>query len=121
MMLMSLHHVQLAMPKGGEADARAFYGGILMLQEVAKPSELVDRGGCWFEAGSVRVRLGVETPFAPAKKAHPGFMVASLSVVEDRLRDHGISFERDVVLPDVHRLLVHDPFGNRIELMARRD
>ncbi|WP_226780466.1 VOC family protein [Oceaniglobus trochenteri] len=120
-MLMGLHHVQLAMPKGGEADARAFYGGVLRMAEQPKPEALAKRGGCWFESGSVRVHLGVETPFAPAVKAHPGFLVASLSVVRDRLDAAGVTYEADGDYPGFNRIYITDPFGNRIELLERAD
>ncbi|MGI9019017.1 MAG: GNAT family N-acetyltransferase [Euzebya sp.] len=38
-----LHHVQLAIPSGGEALARSFYGGVLGLTEVPKPAALATR------------------------------------------------------------------------------
>jgi len=120
-MLMGLHHVQLAMPQGGEADARAFYGGVLRMAEATKPGDMAARGGCWFESGSLRVHLGVETPFAPAKKAHPAFLVASLAVVRDRLSEAGVAFTDDTEMPGFERVFLADPFGNRIELLARSD
>ena len=71
MMLLGLDHVQLAMPAGEEEAARRFYVGLLGLTEVPKPAEQRRRGGCWFEAGTVRVHLGVDPDFRPARKAHP--------------------------------------------------
>ena len=118
---MGLHHVQLAMPKGGESDARAFYGGVLRLHEDPKPPELAQKGGVWFSSGSVRVHLGVETPFAPAKKAHPGFLVAALSTVLDALDAAGVPHESDGEMPGFNRIYIADPFGNRIELLERAD
>jgi hypothetical protein len=47
--LLGIDHVQLAMPEGGEGAARGFYGGPLGMVEVAKPANLLARGGCWFE------------------------------------------------------------------------
>lgn len=120
-MLMGLHHVQLAMPKGGEADARAFYGGVLRMTEVGQPGTQAAGGCCQFESGSVRVHLEVETPFAPAKKAHPAFMVASLSGVREELAKAGVSFTDDHEMPGYGRVFLADPFGNRIELLARTD
>ena len=49
-----LDHVQLAMPAGREADARAFYQGALGIPEVKKPANLAKRGGCWFERARSR-------------------------------------------------------------------
>jgi catechol 2,3-dioxygenase-like lactoylglutathione lyase family enzyme len=116
-MLLALHHVQIVMPEGAEGAARAFYAGVLGLWEVEKPEPLRARGGAWFEAGEIRVHLGVETPFAPARKAHPAFAVASLPVAIRALEARGVAYRRDVDLPGMRRVYVDDPFGNRIELL----
>ena len=111
----ALHHVQLAMPEGGEDEARAFYAGVLGLTEVAKPAELAGRGGVWFGAGTLALHLGVETPFAPARKAHPALSVTDLEAARTALADHGAS---DIShLPGLRRFYVADPFGNRIEIV----
>ncbi|MEG9883115.1 MAG: glyoxalase [Hyphomicrobiales bacterium] len=78
-MLTMIEHVQLVMPAGGEERARAFYSGVLGLDEVPKPKNLAKRGGCWFERGSVKVHLGVMADFRPAMKAHPAFTVKDLN------------------------------------------
>ena len=77
----AIDHVQLAMPPGGEAAARAFYAGILGIPERAKPPHLARRGGCWFERGALKVHLGVEADFRPARKAHPAFIVRDLAAL----------------------------------------
>jgi hypothetical protein len=74
MRIRSLDHVQLAMPVGCEEDARSFYQGLLGICEKPKPQHLAMRGGCWFETAQVKVHLGVEPDFVPARKAHPAFM-----------------------------------------------
>ncbi len=80
MSIIGIDHIQLAMPAGAEADARRFYGDLLGLTEIAKPAELAARGGCWFSGPSIQVHLGVEQEFAPARKAHPAFLVADLAM-----------------------------------------
>ena len=85
MTILGLDHVQLAMPAGREADARAFYVGLLGLAETAKPIHLAQRGGCWFERGAVKVHLGVEEDFMPARKAHPAFVVDDLVEIGGRI------------------------------------
>ena len=60
MRVVSLDHVQLAMPLGGEADARKFYEVVLGIPERRKPPHLAKRGGCWFERDRLKVHLGVE-------------------------------------------------------------
>jgi len=115
--LLALHHVQLAMPEGGEAAARAFYGTLLGLPEVPKPAALRTRGGVWFERGSLRLHLGVERPFTPARKAHPAFTVQGLAALADRLHKAGHPPRAETDLPGMARLYVDDPFGNRLELL----
>ena len=112
-----IDHVQLAMPAGGEDAARAFYTGLLGLPEVPKPANLAARGGCWFENGAVKLHLGVEADFRPAKKAHPALLVGKLAALAARLEDAGVSVRRDGEIPGVKRCHTDDPFGNRIELI----
>ncbi len=117
-MIRAIDHVQLAMPAGGEAAARAFYAGLLGLGEVPKPAPLAARGGCWFEAGRVRVHLGVDPAFVPATKAHPAFIVDDFDALALALASGGHPVAPDTTLPGVRRAFVADPFGNRIELIA---
>ena len=79
MAIIGVHHVQLAMPPGAEAEARRFYSGLLGIPEVPKPPDLAKRGGAWFETPAVRVHLGIEADFRPARKAHPGLLVDDLA------------------------------------------
>jgi len=50
-----LDHVQIAAPPGCEDAARSFYGGLLGMTELPKPSALTGRGGVWFAAGALAV------------------------------------------------------------------
>jgi catechol 2,3-dioxygenase-like lactoylglutathione lyase family enzyme len=112
-----LDHVQLAMPAGEEARAREFYSGVLGLTELPKPPNLAKRGGAWFEGGTLRVHLGVEADFRPAKKAHPAFIVQGLDAFTHYLRRLGVAVVTDEPLEGYDRIYVFDPFGNRIELL----
>lgn len=120
MRIRSIHHVQLAMPPGGEQLAAAFYAGLLGIPEVDKPEHLRARGGCWFESAEVRVHLGVEDGFRPARKAHPAFEVDGLSTLRERLKASGVEMIDDQPLPGYDRFYVDDPFGNRLELLERQ-
>lgn len=117
MAVLRLDHVQLAMPAGHEDKARAFYQGMLGLPQVEKPPQLAARGGCWFEDGSVKIHLGVDAPFIPARKAHPALIVDDLRGLAARLEKGGYRVVEDQPLAGYDRLYVDDPFGNRIELM----
>lgn len=118
MLVRAIDHVQLAMPAGGEAAARAFYHGILALPEVPKPAALAQRGGCWFETDAVRLHLGVEAEFRPARKAHVGLVVSDLAALLDACRTHGLTVADAEPAEGPARAYVFDPFGNRLELIA---
>lgn len=117
MLVEGLHHVQLAMPAGGEPRAREFYQGLLGIPEVPKPAAMAARGGCWFERGPLRVHLGIEAEFQPARKAHPAFVVKDLPALVTRLRAAKHECREDRELGGYDRIFVADPFGNRIELL----
>ena len=121
MRIYELNHVQLAMPRGAEAEARAFYGEVLGMEEVAKPPHLAARGGVWFSSGAATLHLGVENDFRPAKKAHPGLLVEGLAELVARCEAAGHPPTRDQPLEGYDRVYVADPFGNRVELMERLD
>ena len=114
----AIDHIQLAMPAGQEAAARAFYGDLLGMDELIKPPVLAKRGGCWFSSGSVQIHLGVEQDFRPARKAHPALRCRDYDALTAKLRAAGIATQSDANNPGVTRCYIHDPFGNRIELIA---
>lgn len=116
-----LDHMQLAMPAGAEDAARAFYGQLLGLREIAKPEALRGRGGCWFALPGAQLHLGVEAEFAPARKAHPAFLVADLAALVRRLDEAGVATTPDTAVAGVRRCYTSDPFGNRIELIQHGD
>ena len=117
MRVRGIDHVQLAMPAGGEDDARAFYDGVLGIPEKPKPPHLAARGGCWFAADGVELGLGVEDGFRPARKAHPALLVDDLAALVRRLGEAGVDVVEDEPLPGYERVYVADPFGNRLELL----
>jgi catechol 2,3-dioxygenase-like lactoylglutathione lyase family enzyme len=113
----AIDHVQLAMPAGREDDARRFYSGLLGLPERAKPPALAARGGAWFESASVKIHLGVEADFRPARKAHPALRVHALRALVAVLKGAGHGVTEDGPVDGRDRVYVDDPFGNRLELI----
>ena len=109
--------MQLAMPAGGEERATTFYEGLLGIPRVPKPPELEVRGGCWFERGALRVHLGIEQDFRPARKAHPALAVTGLDDLCAVLESAGHPVTRTTEVPGMPQWYVADPFGNRIELV----
>jgi len=121
MSLVSLHHVQLAMPAGQENRARRFYIDILGFEELPKPAILAARGGLWLALGPINLHLGVENDFRAARKAHPAFLAQNLDEIAARFASADIPVAWDDDLPGFRRFYVADPFGNRIEIMERCD
>jgi catechol 2,3-dioxygenase-like lactoylglutathione lyase family enzyme len=115
MTVTGIDHVQVAAPAGCEPEARAFYGELLGLEELPKPEALAARGGCWFQAGAQELHIGVEDPFTPARKAHPGLVVTDLDALAARLTEAGIDVVWDEAIPGTKRFHAVDPFGNRLE------
>lgn len=115
--ILSIDHVQLAMPKGSEGRARSFYRDVLGMKEVPKPEELAKRGGCWFASGEAQVHLGVEEDFRPAKKAHPALVVEGLDEILAKCKKAGLASKIHAEIDGRRRVHIFDPFGNRLELI----
>jgi catechol 2,3-dioxygenase-like lactoylglutathione lyase family enzyme len=122
--VIGLDHVQVAAPPGREFDARRFYGGLLGLEEIEKPSLLAERGGVWFRIGAQELHVGVDSgPVAEGRSAHPALRVAdppALEEIAERLEAAGydVTWADDVERPGARRFHCRDPFGNRLELFA---
>ena len=116
-----LDHVQIAIPAGAEAACRGFYVGVLGMMELQKPPELARRGGIWVRSGAVEIHLGVEAEFRPARKAHPGIVVADIDALAARLAAAGNAPLWDDAIPGVRRFFAADPLGNRLEFIGSDD
>ncbi|MGE7623213.1 VOC family protein [Viridibacillus sp. NPDC096237] len=113
----SIAHIQLAAPKNSETEAKRFFGDILGFREIEKPELLKKRGGVWFEFAHCQIHIGIEEPFAPAKKAHPAFEVENIEALKTHLSKNEVNFIIDKDLPGANRIYINDPFGNRIEIL----
>jgi len=120
MKIISIDHVQIAMPEGQEDTARAFYINLLGFTEIPKPPALIKRGGAWLQSGNVQLHLGVEKDFRPARKAHPAFIVDDIETTLEKVQQAGYEWdESQPPLDGYKRAHIYDPFGNRIELMEK--
>jgi hypothetical protein len=99
----AIDRLQLAMPPGGEDEARYFCGDSLGMVELKK--ELAKRGGGWFGRAAFR-SIGVLK------------MISGHPELTARLRQSGVEMTLDTAIPGVTRYHIHDPFGNRVELIA---
>jgi catechol 2,3-dioxygenase-like lactoylglutathione lyase family enzyme len=120
--IVGLDHVQVSAPSGSEGQARHFYGELLGLIEVEKPAPLRARGGVWFELGPQQLHVGIDAGFMPARKAHPALLVPAdeLDGLAERMEAAGAEVTWDRALSGIRRFYSHDPWGNRVELIAAR-
>jgi hypothetical protein len=114
----ALDHVRIAMPPGEEAKARAFYGDVLGMMELAKPA---GRGGCWFAGGEgacVQIRCVVDDDFRPARAAHPAVMVSGLDELAGRIAAARDTVRWEAAGDGPRRFSCDDPFGNKLEFIG---
>jgi catechol 2,3-dioxygenase-like lactoylglutathione lyase family enzyme len=112
-----LHHVQVAIPPGGERQCDEFYVNLLGFHVLEKPASLLARGGRWYERDDATLHLGVEEDFRPAKKAHPALVVDNYDELVGRLTQAGIEIRPDESIPGTRRCHLDDPVGNRLEVI----
>ena len=115
----ALDHIQIAAPAGCESAAREFYGSLLGMREIEKPAPLRARGGCWFECGAQQLHIGVEADFHPARKAHPAFIAVDFEELREALQASGVKIVDDTSIPGTRRFFADDPWGNRLEFIAK--
>ncbi|WP_425148430.1 VOC family protein [Deinococcus sp.] len=120
-LISGLDHVQIEAPPGHEDEARHFYGGFLGLPELPKPDVLLPNGGVWFALPDGRhLHTGVVADFAPRTKGHPCLRCPDLDAVLKRAAEFGVEIQQDFQLAPLRRAFLHDPFGNRLEIVEER-
>lgn len=118
MTIRRLHHAQITVPKGAEAEARDFYCALLGLPEVDKPASLAGRGGFWLAVGDQQVHVGTEDDVDRLRtKAHLAYEVDDVAAWRARFAAHGIAMAEQPPIPGFDRFEIRDPFGNRIEFI----
>jgi catechol 2,3-dioxygenase-like lactoylglutathione lyase family enzyme len=116
MSILRLHHAQITIPSGTEAEARTFYCDVLGLSEIEKPDSLKDRGGFWVRLGDQQIHVSIEDGVnRAATKAHLAYLVTDLQAWRERLEALGIKTFDNVPVPGLDRFEFRDPFGNRVE------
>jgi catechol 2,3-dioxygenase-like lactoylglutathione lyase family enzyme len=120
-MIRGIHHVQLTIPKGAEAQARRFFCQFLGLSEMEKPASLAERGGLWLQVGDRQIHIGVEDGVdRRSTKAHVAYEVVDLRSWKDKLAGEGIEATDGIPIPGYERFEFRDPFGNRVEFLERK-
>jgi catechol 2,3-dioxygenase-like lactoylglutathione lyase family enzyme len=112
-----LQHVSIAIPADGAGEARAFYGGVLGLEERDVLPKLDPAGFIWYRVGGdleLHLMLTGERP-----PEGPHFCLAvdgDLDELRRRLEDAGVETRDGTELVGRPRFTCRDPFGNLIEL-----
>lgn len=122
MKILGMHHAQITIPSGAQAQARAwaYYCGLLGLSEIEKPSSLQGRGGFWVQAGTIQIHISVEDGVQRERsKAHIAYEVENLNEARARLIGAGYTVTESVPIPGYARFESRDPFGNRVEFIQR--
>ncbi|MGY2893114.1 glyoxalase [Deinococcus sp. UYEF24] len=117
-LILGLDHIQIEAPLGHEETARVFYAQFLGLPELLKPAALRAGGGVWFALPDGRqLHTGVVQTFTPRLKGHPCFRCTDLELMLARAAAFGVAVQEDLQLAPLRRLFLHDPFGNRLEVV----
>ena len=115
-----LQHTSVPMPPGGDDQARAFYGDVLGMPEIPKPTGLKHLTVVWFAANDAgdEVHVFQEKNMGPnSAKQHLCLEVDDLEAFRTRLNELGHETENPEMIGNRPRLFVRDPFGNLIELV----
>jgi catechol 2,3-dioxygenase-like lactoylglutathione lyase family enzyme len=114
-----LDHVQICIPIGREAEARAFYTKIIGLIEIPKPEVLLANGGLWYQVADIQLHIGTETTTGKSKR-HPAFEITNLHEAREWLVRNGVTIKDEIQIPGQRRFSLIDPFDNRIELLEKK-
>ena len=116
-----LQHVHVCYEPGREAEARAFYSGVLGLPETGlrRPPFADGRPrALWFDAGGGnQVHVSADPDRDPHARRHFALVVDALAPILDRARAAGSTIQPFGREPRQDRCYALDPFGNRIELI----
>ena len=116
-MVVALHHVNVTVSPELEQAAKEFYGSVLGLKQVPKPSGS-RQSGAWYQIGANQLHLSVETEDGGALSSrHVCFTVSDLKAAEAKFREADVE-----IIPDprpvegTSRFYVRDPGGNMLEI-----
>ena len=116
-MSIELQHVSVPMPRGGHDAARAFYGGLLGLEERAVPPKLDPAELVWFKVGPELELHLYESAERAAEAQHFCLRLdGGLERMRERLEVAGVEVADTVEIVGRPRFMCRDPFGNRVEL-----
>jgi glyoxylase I family protein len=96
--------------------SRRFYRDLLGLKEIAKPRTF-DFVVLWFELGNQQLHLLLKDRPDTRSPRHFALRVQDVQQARGYLRERGISMDETTLIPGCDRFFIHDPDGNRIEII----
>ncbi len=114
-----LQHASMLIPPGAQETVRAFYGGLLGLEEKPTPQSLAHLHIVWFAAGEGEMELHfLPTTHRPSTndQRHICLVVDDLEAYRRRLEEAHVTITEAEPIPQRPRFFCRDPFGNLVEL-----
>ena len=100
--------------------SRRFYRDVLGLKEIAKPRTF-DFVVVWFDVGNQQLHLLLkDRPDRPSPR-HFALRVADAGAARAHFRERGVPAAEATPIPGADRFFIHDPDGNRIEIIQWRE
>jgi catechol 2,3-dioxygenase-like lactoylglutathione lyase family enzyme len=96
--------------------SRAFYGHVLGLKEIPAPKEF-DFVALWYDLGGQYLHLLQKTAPDTVSPRHFCLRVSDAKMARSRLESQGIPIEETTPIAAADRFFIHDPDGNRIEIL----
>jgi catechol 2,3-dioxygenase-like lactoylglutathione lyase family enzyme len=119
-MIVGYNHTQITVPSGHADQVRKFYGGTLGLTEIPVAPALLGRGLIWFKVGDRELHVGEEDGVNRlATRAHLAYEVDDIAKLRGILKSEGFELIEQPKIEGYDRFHIRDPFGNRVEFMAR--
>ncbi len=96
--------------------SRRFYRDLLGLKEIAKPRTF-DFVVLWFDLGGQQLHLLLKDRPDTRGPRHFALRVADVRAAREHCRAQGLAVDETVEIPGADRFFIHDPDGNRIEVI----
>ena len=117
-----IQHVSIPRPPGSDDETRAFYGGVLGLEEKFVPSTIQHLDLIWFKlTGDTELHVFAEEPTDDPSGRHFCLAVPDLNAVRQQLDDAGFETRDPERISGRPRFFVRDPFNNQIEFTEIQD
>jgi catechol 2,3-dioxygenase-like lactoylglutathione lyase family enzyme len=113
-----LQHVSCAVPTNAQDIVRAFYGGVLGLEEKPTPQALAALNVIWFSVGDNKMELHfIPDPILadPLAQYHFCLEVSDLEQYRARLTEAGYITTEATPIINRPRFFCRDPFNNLVE------